>query len=1239
MANELKLVSQNVRGLGNYSKRLKLFNYYSNRSDIIMFQETHSIKDTNIEWANHLSEWEILFSNGKSNSKGVCTAFKRNLGVKIIRNVSSKDGQFLITECMVDELKVFLVNIYAPSTSLEREYLSFLLNLKHNLEDAYDNISPIIMGGDFNYILDYSIDRKGGTVKKWDKCQKLVNEIINVYDLLDIWRIRNPTKYKFTWRRKNPTPIQSRLDYWLISESIQGMVTECSISPGINSDHSAVNISLSQNKNKGPSLWKFNNLLLEDEEFVLTLKTAIGTIMQETTNIGMSAQVRWEFVKYKIKQFSREYSIKLSKQRKKEQDDLEKEISRLENDLAHTNSESDFNKLAECNKKLNDILDIKIKHLIFQSKTTIYEEDEKNTKYFLNVINYHKNKSSIMSLKNIYKPQEIIKDQKQIMNTIEVFYRQLYSSPQTECNSRNSAHFIDNLPHISNEDQTMLDRNISENELFATLNTFSKGKCPGNDGLSAEFYIKFWNEIKQCLIECLHDNIERGEMSTSQKQSVISLIEKEGKDKLYLKNWRPISLINVDAKLFSKLLSNRLRKILNKLIKEEQVAYVNDRFIGDGIRLIYDIIENTNKYNMEGYLAAIDFEKAFDSISWNYMYATLEKYGFSERFTGYVKTLYYGIESCVINNGTTTRYFPIRRGVRQGDPLSPYLFILCIEPLAEAIRKNINIEGIKLGDTCIKLSLYADDLSIFLRNLESLNELKQTLKLFKNISGLKYNCEKTEILPLGRCKTPLDTQGLIWKEKKIKILGIVFNKDDIIDKDNYFIIINKLKSKLNMWKMRGLSLIGKIQVIKTFGVSQMLYITNMVGCSHDFIIEVNTMIFDFLWNGRDKIKRKAMIADYSNGGLKMINLDSTIRTQRIMWIKRYFEGYNHPWKIYLKSLIDSLGGECVLFGGVEITNTNIPSFYKNCINDINNYIEGNLDEFPHTKFHQSIWYNKTVSTTKRGMYFKGLSRIGINQIKDIFNADGNIKMWNEIRGASSALFLEWYGCINLLTKAKIKKCPEINSLCENVEIIDKILSLKHKNVYKYFVDEIVSERPTNELKLIDKYGFENMENVYTLPLNVCINSKLRAFQFRCIHDIIYLNERLVKMKLIEGDKCTMCNVSKETPFHFFVECPVAKNLWKCVQEYFNVFSEYGIVNLSERDIMYGVFIEDVYCPKVKLMNHVIIMCKKYLYNCRMLNSKPNFNQLLSNVLQTKSIEYHIAKRKHKLSMHFEKWSF
>ena len=144
------------------------------------------------------------------------------------------------------------------------------------------------------------------------------------------------------------------------------------------------------------------------------------------------------------------------------------------------------------------------------------------------------------------------------------------------------------------------------------MKTFSKNKSPGNDGLTVEFYEKFWDLISEQLLKPFNESIEMGEMSASQKQSIITLLEKEGKDKLLLKNWRPISLMNFDTKLFSKTLATRLKKILPTIIHPNQVAYVKDRFIGEGIRLIDSVIDYTREMDVAAFILAIDFEKAFD---------------------------------------------------------------------------------------------------------------------------------------------------------------------------------------------------------------------------------------------------------------------------------------------------------------------------------------------------------------------------------------------------------------------------------------------------------------------------------------------------------------------------------------------------------------------------------------------------------------------------------------------------
>ena len=165
-------------------------------------------------------------------------------------------------------------------------------------------------------------------------------------------------------------------------------------------------------------------------------------------------------------------------------------------------------------------------------------------------------------------------------------------------------------------------------------------------------------------------------LTTSQRQAVITLVEKKGRDKHYIKNWRPISLLSVDSKLISKFMVNRLTKVIGTLIFSDQTAYVPGRFIGESIRLVADLIEYTDIHNLPGYLVTIDIEKDFDSADHKYLCAVLQKFGFGMNFITWVKLILNKQESCVMNNGTSTGYFTLSSGTHQGDPISAHLSYL-----------------------------------------------------------------------------------------------------------------------------------------------------------------------------------------------------------------------------------------------------------------------------------------------------------------------------------------------------------------------------------------------------------------------------------------------------------------------------------------------------------------------------------------------------------------------------------
>ena len=246
-----------------------------------------------------------------------------------------------------------------------------------------------------------------------------------------------------------------------------------------------------------------------------------------------------------------------------------------------------------------------------------------------------------------------------------------------------------------------------------------------------------------------------------------------------MENWRPISLLNIDYKIATKTIADRISKVLPKLIHEDQTGYVKGRYIGQNIMLVKDIMKVTSLDNIPGMAIFIDFKKAFDSVDWNFLAKVLEAFNFGPQIRKWIKTFYTDISSCVINDGHASEFFNLQRGVRQGCPLSGILFVLCAEILAQAIRNNNNSKGIQIYDKEYKISQYADDTTAFVSDASSAENLFELLNIFRDVSGLELNKSKTEGMWLGACRhntsTPFD---IAWPLEPIYVLGIYFTHNE-----------------------------------------------------------------------------------------------------------------------------------------------------------------------------------------------------------------------------------------------------------------------------------------------------------------------------------------------------------------------------------------------------------------------------------------------------------------------------
>ena len=376
---------------------------------------------------------------------------------------------------------------------------------------------------------------------------------------------------------------------------------------------------------------------------------------------------------------------------------------------------------------------------------------------------------------------------------------------------------------LSDNDKMSLEKELSVQECLDSLKKMSNNKSPGLSGFTVEFFKFFWVDIGVFLVRSLNYGLRKGELSISQKQGVITCIPKGNKDKCYLKNWRPISLLNVSYKIASASIANRLKGLLANLINEDQTGFISNRYIGENTRLIYDIMFYTEKYDVPGLLLLIDFEKAFDSISWAFISKVLDLFNFGPIFRKRIDTFYKNTESCCLINGHMSEWFYLQRGCRQGDPISPYIFILCAEVLADLIRNNENIKGIKLHNTEFKISQFADDTSLILDGTEkSLINALETLTFYGKISGLNINMDKTTIIWIGskkesKCKL-CSHLNLCW-DKQFTLLGIKYSTHlkDIVEL-NYKEKIIQIKNLLSAWSKRILTPIGKITVIKSLAL-------------------------------------------------------------------------------------------------------------------------------------------------------------------------------------------------------------------------------------------------------------------------------------------------------------------------------------------------------------------------------------------------------------------------------------
>jgi hypothetical protein len=890
---------------------------------------------------------------------------------------------------------------------------------------------------------------------------------------------------------------------------------------------------------------------------------------------------------------------------------------------------------------------------IIRSKARWVEDGERNSKYFFHLEKHNQQLKNIKSIRNNETGESIV-DQVEILEYIRTFYRNLYSNDNNVVNSSPHLNFPNSV-QASDSDILTLENPITSDEIKEAIDDLPGGKTPGIDGLSSNFYKTFWNDLQPHFMRMANYVFENRNLSNDQKHGIITLLPKQDKDLTNIKNWRPISILNSDYKILTKIFANRLKTILPDLIHPDQTGFVLGRQIGENVRIVKDLMDHCRINEIEGILVLLDFEKAFDSVSWDFLDYVLKSFGFEEYFRSWVKIFYTDIYSSVMNNGNISSRFSLGRGIRQGCPISAYLFILCVELLAQRIRSNNLIEGLTINNVEYKLLQFADDTALILKNSESLEVVMAIINEFYLSSGLKLNINKTILVQLGgeraqvRLSDFLINMGLEWCVDPFRYLGIYFHHDELLmEYKNYRHRLENMKNLTRIWLQRDLSLKGKITIVKSLAVSQLIFPLYLLNIPKWVIDEANKIIYRFLWNEKmDKVKRTTIQRPISEGGLNMTDLDYSAKTLKIKWIFRLLDNEGAKWAniplMYFHNL--NLRSFCQTNYCETYIPSRLPWFYKQCLIALSEIKPHNILTINQV-LNENLWYNKEITSKREPYLYMNWLIKGILKVGDILDANNEFLSSDALKAKYNFIndpFLDFYSLRGAIPRSwkMILKGDVLGPTCERDEIYVEINNenfllrrCNNKLIYQELLHKTCTGIPLSARywKRCLNIDYEDMSSFYCIPFVSVKECKVQSFQYKILNNIYNNRLRLKEWRLKPSSDCIYCNQT-DTLLHHFWECNHVAIFWNSLSQWWSHICEYCTLH-SSKDILLGIV--DNICHKQQL-NFIILYAKWFIQKSYLQEDRHDFLSFLPELKMRLIVEGKIAKKNKKIDTYNELW--
>ncbi|GJV95253.1 RNA-directed DNA polymerase, eukaryota [Tanacetum coccineum] len=870
----------------------------------------------------------------------------------------------------------------------------------------------------------------------------------------------------------------------------------------------------------GPTPFRFYQSWLRMEGFDSMVEHAWLSFSHSDSNAMVRFKKKLQDLKSIIRLWVKDKKFHLHNAKNSLQNDL---IS-IDKDLERGNVSDDIllNRM-DLNRRLQDIKLLEVKDLVQKSKIKWAIEGDENSKFFHGIIN---KKRSQLSIRGVFVEGTWCTDPSIVKEAFKNHFEVRFQQP---CHDRLKL----NAPfhnRLSSDQVDELDRAVSRDEIRRAVWNCGENKSPGPDGYTFEFFRKYWSLVGADFCDAVDYFFKSGTFPRGCNSSFIALIPKVN-DAKFVNDFRPISLIGCVYKVITKVLANRLATVISDLVSETQSAFVANRQILDGPFILNEMLNWCKRKKKQAMFFKVDFAKAYDSVRWDYLLDILHAFGFGPNWCRWIRGTFTSSMASILVNGSPTSEFPFCCGLKQGDPLAPYLFILIMESLHISFSRVVDdglFKGFQLhGSVNISHLFYADD-AMFIGEWseQNLHNIVKVLNCFHLASGLKINIAKSQVLGVGVSQNVVvqaaNRIGCAVLNTPFRYLGVTVG-ECMSRKSAWVGLVNKLQARLSKWKVKTLSIGGRLTLLKSvLGASPIYYMS--IFKVPKGVLKTMESIRSKFFNGVDSSDRKIswvawdnVLASKLNGGLGVSSFFALNRALLLKWVWRFISGDGSLWCKVIQAIYGSK---------FDLHVTDQPSIWCSILREVKSLKDSGFDFSSHCKKRigdgscTSFWYDIWLADAPLCVQFPRLfaleldkeivvaNKMGASSVSASFRRDvrdgAERQQWDDLSSIMNSV---------VLSSSKDRWTCDLSG--------DGEFKVK---VIRNFIDDLFlpsSDVETRWVKFI--------------PI------KVNVFSWRARRDRLPTRVNLSRRGvLLDSHLCPLCNAAMEDVQHVFFRCDVAR---------------------------------------------------------------------------------------------------